>query len=90
MYIFTNKKRVCTRFFINIKLVIGNKNNLFIIKFLKVSVLYEKYTPIKDVIGNEKNITWLNNFDKSGEVSATFPHKMKLLLELHLVQLLSM
>jgi len=90
MYIFTNKKRVCTRFFINIKLVIGNKNNVFIIKVFKFSVLYEKYTPIKDVIGNEKNITWLNNFDKSGEVSATFPHKMKLLLELHLVQLLSM
>ncbi len=72
MYIFTNKKRVCTRFFINIKLVIGNKNNLFIIKVFKFSVLYEKYTPIKDVIGNEKNITWLNSFGKSGEVSATF------------------
>jgi len=90
VHLFQIKKRVCTRFFINIKLVIGNKNNVFIIKFLKVSVLYEKYTPIKDVIANEKNITWLNNFDKSGEVSATFPHKMKLLLELHLVQLLSM
>lgn len=73
MYIFCKqKKRVCTRFFINIKLVIGNKNNVFIIKFLKFSVLYEKYTPIKDVIANEKNITWLNNFGKSDEVSATF------------------
>ena len=72
MYIFCKqKKRVCTRFYINIKLVIGNKNNVFIIKVFKFSVLYEKYTPIKDVIGNEKNKTRLSNFGKSGEVSAT-------------------
>lgn len=43
-----------------------------LLKFLNFSVLYEKYTPIKDVIGIEKNITWLNNFGKSDEVSATF------------------
>lgn len=72
MYIFRKQKRVCTRFYINIKLVIGNKNNVFIIKVFKLSDLYEKYTPIKDVIGNEKNTTWLSNFGKSDEVSATF------------------
>lgn len=54
------------------KLVIGNKNNVFIIKVFKLSDLYEKYTPIKDVIGNNKNVTCPKKFGESGDVSATF------------------
>ena len=54
------------------KLVIGNKNNVFIIKVFKLSDLYEKYTPIKDVIGNNKNVTCPKKFVESGDVSATF------------------
>ncbi|MDU5526204.1 MAG: hypothetical protein E6053_01880 [Finegoldia magna] len=54
------------------KLVIGNKNNVFIIKVFKLSDLYEKYTPIKDVIGNNKKVTCPKKFGESGDVSATF------------------
>lgn len=54
------------------KLVIGNKNNVFIIKVFKLSDLYEKYTPIKEVIGNNKNVTCPKKFGESGDVSDTF------------------
>ena len=54
------------------KLVIDNKNNVFIIKVFKLSDLYEKYTPIKDVIGNNKNVTCTKKFCESGDVSANF------------------